>query len=101
MLACSFVSNAESLKAVPQQSPVVAVTTSLEGGFKPEYLSQIQLPDGFKISVYADNVPGARSMALSDEGTLYVGTRGRRESAKRLGSVYAVVDNDGDFKSDK
>lgn len=101
LFACSFASNAESPKAVPEQSPVVAVTTSIEGGFKPEYLDHIQLPEGFKISVFADNVPGARSMALSEDGTLYVGTRGRRESAKRLGSVYAVIDKDGDFKSDK
>lgn len=39
-------------------------------------LNTIRLPPGFKISLYADNVPGARSMALSADGTLFVGTRG-------------------------
>jgi glucose/arabinose dehydrogenase len=39
------------------------------------HLEQIQLPPGFKISLYNDQVPGARSMALSPTGVLYVGTR--------------------------
>jgi len=54
----------------------------------------ITLPPGFHISVYADNVPGARSMALSPSGILFVGTRGQ-------GNVYAVVDTNKDFKADK
>lgn len=95
------IGKAAAAEPVPLQTPVVANTTAIEGDFKAAYLDKVVLPEGFKISVYADDVPGARSMALSDEGTLYVGTRGRRESAKRLGSVYAVVDNDNDFKADK
>jgi glucose/arabinose dehydrogenase len=39
-------------------------------------LDTIKLPPGFRISLYADDVPGARSMALSPDGTLFVGTRG-------------------------
>jgi glucose/arabinose dehydrogenase len=38
-------------------------------------IANIQTPPGFKLSVYADNVPGARSMALGQKGTLFVGTR--------------------------
>ncbi|MEN0003829.1 MAG: sorbosone dehydrogenase family protein [Bacteroidota bacterium] len=57
-------------------------------------LNKIKLPDGFKIEVYADGVVNARSMALSPNGTLFVGTRGE-------GSVYAVKDIDGDMKADK
>ncbi len=86
---------------VPQQSPVVAVRNPIEGGFKPEYLDLVKMPDGFKIELVTDQVPGARSMALGDDGTLFVGTRGKRSSAKRLGGVYAVVDNDNDFKADR
>jgi len=41
-------------------------------------LDKIKLPPGFKITLYADNVPGARSMALSPDGTLFVGTRGSK-----------------------
>lgn len=56
-------------------------------------LESIKLPDGFKISVYAE-VNNARSMALSSSGTLYVGSRDGDK-------VYAVRDVDGDFKADK
>lgn len=54
----------------------------------------ISLPKGFKISIYAENVPEARGMALGDNGTLFVGSR-------KKGNVYAVVDTNGDFKADK
>ncbi|MBM2839396.1 MAG: glucose/sorbosone dehydrogenase [Deltaproteobacteria bacterium] len=46
-------------------------------------LDKIKLPPGFKIEVYAGNVPGARSMTLSPGGILFVGTRD--------GEVYAVA----------
>ena len=38
-------------------------------------LTAVKLPPGFAIRVYADNVPGARAMAMSPSGVLYVGTR--------------------------
>ncbi len=47
-------------------------------------LDKVKLPPGFKISVYTDKVPGARSMALGDKGTLFIGTREDK--------VYAVMD---------
>lgn len=47
-------------------------------------LDKIKLPPGFKISLYAE-VPGARSMTLAPDGTLFVGTRGDK--------VYAVRPN--------
>lgn len=56
-------------------------------------LDKIKLPPGFKIEVYAGNVPGARSMTLSPNGTLFVGTRN--------GEVYAVVDKNKDNKADE
>jgi len=57
-------------------------------------LETLNLPDGFNIEVYAEDVQNARSMDLSPDGTLYVGTRG-------AGYVYALKDTDGDFKIDK
>jgi glucose/arabinose dehydrogenase len=57
-------------------------------------LSTLTLPPGFSISVYADNVPNARSMALGPKGTLFVGTR-------TAGTVYAVRDTNGDQKADE
>jgi hypothetical protein len=44
---------------------------------------QIKLPPGFSISVFARDLPDARSMTWGDRGTLFVGTRG-------AGKVYAV-----------
>ena len=51
-------------------------------------LSHISLPAGFSISLYSNNVPGARSLALGSNGTLFVGTR--------RATVYALSDTDGD-----
>ena len=56
-------------------------------------LEQIKLPDGFKIAIYAE-VPNARSMVLSENGTLFVGNRSED-------NVYAVQDTDGDMVADK
>ena len=56
--------------------------------------SSIKLPAGFKIEVYASNIPNARSMALSESGILFVGTRS-------AGNVYALIDSDKDFKVDE
>lgn len=47
------------------------------------------LPKGFKIALYTDQTPEARSLALGDDGTVYVGSR-------EQGKVYAVRDLDGD-----
>jgi glucose/arabinose dehydrogenase len=54
----------------------------------------IRLPPGFSIGIYADDVPGARSMALGLNGTLFIGTRSE-------GRVYAVLDHDGDQRADE
>jgi glucose/arabinose dehydrogenase len=51
-------------------------------------LNTIALPAGFKIEVYASNVPNARSMTLGDSGTLFVGSRS-------AGKVYAVTGSAG------
>lgn len=71
--------------------PAAADTTGVEVKMM---LSSIKLPEGFKIDLYADNLPGARSMALSPSGVLYVGTR-------KTGRVYAVVDQDQDMRADR
>lgn len=57
-------------------------------------LDQITLPPGFEIAIYASNVPNARSMTLSPNGTLFVGTR-------TAGDVYAIVDRDHDHTADE
>ena len=57
-------------------------------------LSDIKLPPGFRIAVYADRVPNARQMALGPSGVVFVGSLSE-------GKVYAVVDTDGDHKADQ
>lgn len=57
-------------------------------------LHLIQLPPNFEINVFAADVPGARSMSLGSEGTLFVGTQTQ-------GKVYAIVDLDDDKKADR
>ena len=56
-------------------------------------LNQIQLPPGFKISLYADNVRSARQMTFSPSGVLFVGSK--------TGEVYAILDADKDYRADK
>jgi glucose/arabinose dehydrogenase len=46
-------------------------------------VANVRLPPGFKLEVYTDRVPSARSMALGQSGSLFVGTR--------TGEVYAVT----------
>jgi glucose/arabinose dehydrogenase len=57
-------------------------------------MEAVSLPPGFEIDLYTGQVPGARSMALSPSGVLYVGTR-------QNGRVYAVIDEDRDFAADR
>jgi len=52
-------------------------------------LGDIKLPPGFSISIFADSVKNARSLALGDNGTVFV-------SSRDAGNVYALVDKDGD-----
>jgi glucose/arabinose dehydrogenase len=51
-------------------------------------VDKLKVPDGFKVEVWADGIPEARSLALGDKGTVFVSNR----LAK---NVYAVVDKGG------
>lgn len=67
----------------------------VEAGMREKALLEaVQLPAGFKIDLYSDAVAGARTMAMSPSGVLFVGTR-------QLGRVYAVVDKNADFIADQ
>ena len=63
-------------------------------GSNQDVLKQLHLPKGFTISVYADNVPNARSLALGDDGVVYIGTGS-------AGKIYAVQDSNKDGVADK
>ena len=57
-------------------------------GSKELPLNKLKVPNGFKVEVWAEGMPGARSMALGDKGTVFVGTR-------QLKDVYAVTSSGG------
>lgn len=57
-------------------------------------LARLNLPEGFEVDVYAEGIDGARSMAMGDDGTLFVGTRNENK-------VYALRDEDGDYRVDR
>src|SRR4249920_3069973 len=42
-------------------------------------LNKLKVPAGFKVEVWAEGMPGARSMAQGDKGTVFVGTRQLKE----------------------
>ncbi len=64
---------------------------SIRGG-DPE-LADIQLPPGFTITVFADDVQNARAMCWGERGTLFVGTRD-------AGVVHALRDTNSDGRAD-
>jgi glucose/arabinose dehydrogenase len=51
----------------------------------------IQVPQGFEVSVYSDNVPQARGLALGNRGTLFVGSKGANVYAVPPGGGKAVL----------
>ena len=58
------------------------------------HLDKIKLPPGFSIAVYASGIGNARSMTLSPNGTLFVGSMD-------AGNVYAIVDQNKDGRADE
>ena len=72
----------------------VLLLGSCPAGTEGLNLEQIRVPPGFRIEVYANDVPNARSMALSPNGTLFVATRS-------AGKVYAIRDDNADHRADR
>jgi glucose/arabinose dehydrogenase len=73
-------------------NPPIKITSSKYKGSLP--IDRLQLPEGFEIDVYAEDIKNARSMSLSPNGTLFIGTRS-------AGNVYALKDSDQDGKIDQ
>ena len=74
-----------AVAAVSLLGVLAARTTLLDGS----PIERIELPAGFEITVFNDNVDNARALTCGDRGTIFVGSRGR-------GAVYALRDEDGD-----
>lgn len=92
LTACSGLELAPAVSppATPTTAPLSEPTATPRSGLPFE----ISLPPGFAISIYADQIPNARSMTLSPNGTLFVGSRDQ-------GAVYAVLDHDQDYRADE
>ncbi len=72
----------------------LSISHSFAANNHNDILQQLQLPQGFSISIFADNVPNARTLTISENGVVYIGTR-------QQGDVYAVKDTNADGKADK
>ncbi|MES2953458.1 MAG: PQQ-dependent sugar dehydrogenase [Patescibacteria group bacterium] len=70
--------------------PLLLTTPPLEPGSELPYT----VPEGFKISLYAENLPGARDVVHDPGGGLAVSLPGE-------GKIVTVVDTDADGKADK
>lgn len=73
-------------EAAQKLAPVVAPPLPTPPDKLP--LSKLKAPAGFNIELYASGMPNARSMALGDKGTVFVGSR-------LVDKVYAIVNKDG------
>ncbi len=71
-----------------------ASSSFAENAHHPDILNHIKLPEGFRIDIFASEVPNIRSLTLGDHGVIYAGSR-------QEGRLYALQDKDGDGKADK
>ena len=84
----------------------MALYTTAASGQQRVSLDEITLPPGFSIDIYVDGLSNPRSMALSPNGTLFVGTRRGPQNIAQgasadAGQVYAILDRDNDQKADE
>ena len=75
--------NLEEKSALAPHPPKLVSTAEAEIDVK-----KIKAPAGFKVELYASQMPGARMMARAPNGNLYVGTR-------TIGRVYEVKESGG------
>ena len=57
-------------------------------------VDSLTLPEGFTLTVFADDVPNARQLAQAEDGTVFAGSRDE-------GKVYAIRDADGDGRAER
>ncbi|MEX2159082.1 MAG: PQQ-dependent sugar dehydrogenase [Dehalococcoidia bacterium] len=93
LAACGGGDNESEPTATPPagETPVIESTpTATESGVsipQTEAAANITVPDGFTAYAIATGLNRASSLALADDGTIYV--------SERAGTVYRLVDNDG------
>jgi glucose/arabinose dehydrogenase len=80
--------------AIATLSTLLAPAVIASSSLRAQPPAQFVVPAGFEVTVFADNVPNAREMALGARGTVFVGSMA-------AGKVHAVIDSDGDHKTDR
>jgi len=73
-------------EAAPKLAPVAPPPLPASPDKLP--LAKLKAPAGFNVEVYAAGMANARSMALGDKGTVFVGSR-------LVDKVYAIINKDG------
>lgn len=84
-----------AFRSPPRELKVAETPTG--GGVPPSVdpsSTDLHLPPGFHISIFASHLPGARVLAVDPKGTLLV-------SLTRQGKVVALPDKNGDGQADK
>lgn len=85
----------QSAKNFPRKTDDIETSVTLDVQRETaEELTFITVPDGFSVEYFAYDVPGARSMTMSNNGIVYVGTRSE-------GVVYALIDENMDGYADE
>src|SRR3981189_120613 len=88
-LACAML--IAPIAALAQQAPSTLLPFAPQMTGRPASelpIDKLTVPAGFKVEVWADGIPEARSLALGDKGTVF----GSNRLAK---NVYALVDRGG------
>ena len=89
--ATSAPSSGEAVTATPEPTrpdDIAAVNPPMS-----EIASLIDLPPGFEIEIFADEVPSARQLAIGDDGWVFVGTLEKK--------VFALRDSNNDGSVDE
>ncbi len=81
----------EDLRAVASEYYVI---TPAKKEFSEELLNQLNVPQGFSVTVFAEDLENARIIAVTDEGHIYTT---RREQ----GAVALLRDSNGDGRADE
>jgi glucose/arabinose dehydrogenase len=100
-IAAAFAASAQAQDKAPppawQQGKPATMNESTLHPFAPHMtgrsakelpLDTLKVPAGFKVEVWAEGVPEARSLALGDKGTVFVSNRNAK-------NVYAITDSGG------
>jgi glucose/arabinose dehydrogenase len=100
-VTAAFAVSAQSQEKPPppswQQGKPAAMSESTLHPFAPHLtgrsakdlpVNTLKVPAGFKVEVWSDGIPEARSLALGDKGTVFVSNRNAK-------NVYAVVSSGG------